>query len=191
MFTPQYYVLMRGFRRVNELVDAVDATRDPAGARLSLVRLSGTYDELCALVETVNRAYAPEMLVQWLYNIVRVIMVVFRLLEIASQGADAGDPASYLIAVEHVGELVMFAVHTSCTCTVGERLSAEVSARRRSWLPAAGRLIPPRRCRDVVRSRVKTPRDEKKTKRSQPKSPNPCLSRVDFENSRRQKNFQK
>lgn len=128
LFTPQYYVLMRGFRRVNELVDAVDATRDPAGARLSLLRLSGTYDELCALVETVNRAYAPEMLVQWLYNIVRVIMVVFRLLEIASQGADAGDPASYLIAVEHVGELVMFVVHTSCTCTVGERLSAEVSA---------------------------------------------------------------
>lgn len=120
----QYYVLMRGFRRVNALVDAVDVSRDPDGSGPALYQLCGTYDDLCAAVDDVNAAYAPEMLVQWLYNIVRVIMVVFRLLEIASS-TDGGSPA-YLI-VEHVGELFMFVLHTSCTCTVGARLSAEAS----------------------------------------------------------------
>lgn len=123
----QYYVLYRGFQRVNDLVEVADVTgRPPTAARPSLARLCDVYDELCTLVEHVNRAYAPEMLLQWAYNIVRVIMVVFRLCEIVSAlDGPLASVTSYLI-VEHVGELFLFVLHTSCTCVVGERLSREV-----------------------------------------------------------------
>lgn len=123
----QYYVFERGFARVNDLVETVTVVRPPRSARLSLVRLSDTYSELCTLVDHVNRAYAPDMLLQWVYNIIRIIMVVFRLLEIASSlNGPLVSPTSYLV-VEHLGELFIFVLHTSCTCTIGERLSSQVS----------------------------------------------------------------
>lgn len=126
----QYYVLFRGFKRVNDLVDTMNVNRDLNANRLMLTRLSDVHDDLCTLVEHVNYAYAPEMLLQWPYNIVRVTMVLFRLLEIVSTlNGPLASLTSYLI-VEHVGELFMFVLHTSCMCTVGERLSTEVGGTR-------------------------------------------------------------
>lgn len=122
-----YYVLERSFARVNDLVETVDTRHDPPAACRALVRLTDAYDELCELVDRVNRAYAPDMLLQWLYNIVRVIMIVFRLLEIVSALDGPLAPGTPFLIVEHVGELFIFVVHTSCTCNVGERLSKEVS----------------------------------------------------------------
>jgi len=122
----QYYVLARGFGRVNDMVEALDVARDPASAGRSLTRLASVYDELCTLAGHVNRAYAPEMLLQWAYNIVRVIMVMFRLLELVSSlDGPMASVMPYLL-VQHFGELFIFVVHTSCTCTVGDHLSGEV-----------------------------------------------------------------
>lgn len=133
----QYYVLERGFARVNDLIETiadrgcVDSVEFAAGVndvrRPSLARLTDKYDELCTLVDHVNEAYAPEMLLQGLYNIIRVIMVVFRLLEIVSLPDGPLTTVTSYLAVEHVGELFMFVLHTMCMCTVGERLSREVN----------------------------------------------------------------
>ncbi|KAL5239999.1 hypothetical protein ACI65C_007409 [Semiaphis heraclei] len=121
----QYYVLAHGFGRVNDMVEALDVAHDPASAGQSLARLIGVYDELCTVASHVNRAYAPEMLLQWAYNIVRVIMVVFRLMEIVSSlDGHLAQYTSYLL-VQHLGELSIFVLHTSCVCTVGDRLSGE------------------------------------------------------------------
>jgi len=122
----QYYVLARGFGRINDMVESLDVARDPASAGRSLARLTGVYDELCTVAGHVNLAYAPEMLRQSAYNIVRVIMVVFRLLEIAS--SLDGQVASFTpyLLIQHLGELFIFVLHTSCVCTVGDRLSGEV-----------------------------------------------------------------
>lgn len=122
----QYYVLARGFSRVNDMVEALDVARDPVSAGRSLARLTSVYDELCTLAGHVNRAYAPEMLLQWAYNIIRVIMVVFRLMEIASSLDGPMAWATSYLLVQHLGELFIFVVHTSCVCTVGDRLSSEV-----------------------------------------------------------------
>lgn len=119
----QYYVLARGFSRVNDMVEALEVARDPSSAGLSLTWLTGVYDELCTLAGYVNRAYTPEMLLQWAYNIIRVIMVMFRLLEIAD--SPMASVTSYLV-LQHLGELLIFVVHTSCMCTIGQRLSSEV-----------------------------------------------------------------
>lgn len=119
----QYYVLARGFNRVNDMVEALEVARDPSSAGRSLTWLAEVYDELCTLAGYINRAYTPEMLLQWAYNIVRVIMVMFRLLEIADGPMASVTP--YLV-VQHLGELLIFVVHTSCMCTIGQRLSSEV-----------------------------------------------------------------
>lgn len=124
----QYHVLERGFARLDRLLLLRLRAGTVDARRLPLSRLADAHDELCALVDRVNTAYAPELLLQWMYNIVRVIMVAFRLLEIASslQGDDPIASHTKYLIVEHVGELFMFALHTTCTCTVGERLSAQV-----------------------------------------------------------------
>lgn len=125
----QYYVLFRGFKRVNDLIDTMDVNRNSNATRLMLTWLSDVHDELCTLVQHVNYAYTPEMLFQWLYNIIRVIMILFRLLEIGSTlNGPLASLTSYLF-VEHMGELFLFMLHTSCMCTVGERLSKEVGGR--------------------------------------------------------------
>ncbi|XP_060870232.1 uncharacterized protein LOC132944766 [Metopolophium dirhodum] len=121
----QYYVLARGFSRVNDMVEALDVARDPVSAGRLLARLTSVYDELCTLAGHVNRAYAPEMLLQWAYNIIRVIMVVFRLMEIAYSLDGPMAWATPYLLVQHLGELFIFVLHTSCVCTVGDRLSSE------------------------------------------------------------------
>ncbi|CAI6365524.1 unnamed protein product [Macrosiphum euphorbiae] len=61
----QYYVIAREFSRVNDMVEALHVAHDPVSEGRSLARLTSVYGELCTLAGYVNRAYAPEILLQW------------------------------------------------------------------------------------------------------------------------------
>jgi len=128
----QYYVLARGYARVNWLLEAA-ALRPRAAEPVSagrVARLADTCDELGRLVDHVNRAYALGLLLRWPYTVVRVVMLVFRIIEytaIASPGN--GHPMSntaIALIVEHVGEILMFLQQLTIFCVTGTRLSDEV-----------------------------------------------------------------
>lgn len=131
----QYYVLGRGYARINRLLEAEAATRQrvpapatgPLAARVAC--LAGTYDELGRLVNHLNQAYALGLLLRWPYTIVRLIMLVFHIIEYAAVArAGHGQPMSNVavtLIVEHVGEILMFLQQLIMFCVTGTRLSDE------------------------------------------------------------------
>lgn len=125
----QYHVLERGYARVNQLVESMNVLRDQKSAKRSLVRLTDTYDELCMLVEHLNHAYTPGMLCKWPYSVVRLIMVVFRIIELSTVIVH-GHPLAVMATVlifEHVGEIFLFLLQTMYFCMAGSRLSNQAS----------------------------------------------------------------
>lgn len=125
----QYYVMERGYARINWLLDNAHVSRNPSSVHRSLARLADTHDRLGRLVDHLNRAYVLSMLVKWPYSIMRVIMVVFRIIEMSADirfdDSFARIPA--ILIVEHVCEMLLFILQLVCFCTVGTRLAYQAS----------------------------------------------------------------
>ncbi|VVC27791.1 7TM chemoreceptor [Cinara cedri] len=122
----QYYVLERGYARVNRLLETIDIYRDPVSARRLLARLSDVHDELGRLVDTLNRAYVLSLLFKWPYTIVRLIMIVFRIIELSAVVRIADHPFGHsaaILIVEHAAEIGLSLFQLSCFSTIGEHLS--------------------------------------------------------------------
>ncbi|KAL5240004.1 hypothetical protein ACI65C_007414 [Semiaphis heraclei] len=123
----QYYVLGRGYARVNWMLET--AAQRPRAARC-VARLAATCDELGRLVDHVNRAYVLGLLLRWPYTVVRLVMLVFRIIEYAAvANTGNGHPMSgkaIALIVEHVGEILMFLQQLTIFCVTGTRLSDEV-----------------------------------------------------------------
>lgn len=122
----QYYVLGRGYARVNHLLE--ESTARPLADRIA--RLADTFNELGRQVDNVNRAYTLGLLLRLPYSIVRLVMLVFRIIEysaIARAGRD--HPMSRIaitLIIEHVGEILMFLQQFVIFCITGTNLSDEV-----------------------------------------------------------------
>ncbi|XP_060847219.1 uncharacterized protein LOC132926826 [Rhopalosiphum padi] len=123
----QYYVLGCGYARVNRLLEA-SAARPLAD---HVARLTDTFNELGRQVDNVNRGYALGLLLRLPYSIVRIVMLVFRIIEYAAVArADRGHPMSRVaitLIVEHVCEILMFLQQLVIFCVTGTRLSDEAN----------------------------------------------------------------
>lgn len=121
----QYYVLERGYARVNQLLEATDVRGDLKSTRRSLISLADTHNDISRLVEHLNRAYTVALLVKFPYNIVRVIMVVFRIIEL-SANVNTKSPFAKIVIfliVEHVGEILLFLLQLVSFSSIGTRVS--------------------------------------------------------------------
>jgi len=132
----QYYVLERGYARVNRLLETAGEARrrrgrDPAAARRSLARLSDVHDHLGRLAAHLNRAYVPALLFKWPYTVVRLVMVVFRIIELsAALRSGAFSRVAAVLIAEHVGEVLLFLFQLICFSVVGARLTRQASVLR-------------------------------------------------------------
>lgn len=126
----QYNVLGHGYARIGRLLEvAADASGYRARRSLAarVARLARTSDDFGRQVGHLNRAYAMILLLKWPYNVVRIIMVVFRIIELSSTVQD-GRPFARVAAVlivEHVVEMLLFLVQLSYFCYTGARLSRQ------------------------------------------------------------------
>jgi len=126
----QYDVLGHGYSRIRQLLEvAVDASDHRARRSLAarVARLARASDDFGRQVGHLNRAYAMILLLKWPYTVVRIIMVVFRIIELSvtvQEGRPFARQAIVLI-VEHVGEMLLFLVQLSYFCYTGARLSRQ------------------------------------------------------------------
>lgn len=121
----QYYVLERGYARVNQLLETADVRGDPKSERRSLARLADTHNDIGRLVEHLNRAYAVALLAKFPYNVVRLVMVVFRIIELSAivNTGNSFTRIAVCLIVEHVVEIFLFLMQLLCFSTIGTRLS--------------------------------------------------------------------
>lgn len=126
----QYYVLGRGYARVNQMLETMDVRPDPVAARRLLTRLSDVHDELSRLVDSLNRAYVLSLLYKWPYNIVWLIMTVLRIMELLAILRVDNHPYSRvapILAADYMAEIGLFFFQLSCFCAIGEHLSNQAS----------------------------------------------------------------
>jgi len=126
--TFQYYVLGRGFARIDRLLE-MDAVGYRARRSLAarVARLSRVSDDFSRQVSHLNQSYSIILLFKWPYNVVRIVMVVFRIIELSStvQGTHQFARIAAVLIVEHVGEIILFLLQLSYFCYTGARLSGQ------------------------------------------------------------------
>lgn len=125
----QYYILERGYARINRLLETMDVRRDPISARHLLSRLIDVHNKLSQLVDNLNQGYVLALLFKWPYTILRVIMIVFRIIELSTVISIVGHPFTHsatILVMEHVAEISLFLIQLSVFCTIGEHLSYQV-----------------------------------------------------------------
>lgn len=126
--TFQYHVLGCGYARIDHLLEA-DAVGRRARRTLAarVARLSRMADDFGRQVSHLNRAYTMILFMKWPYSVVRIIMVVFRIIEMSAAVQSNGPFAriAVVLIVEHVGEIFLFLVQLSYFCYTGARLSSQ------------------------------------------------------------------
>ncbi|XP_060869868.1 uncharacterized protein LOC132944510, partial [Metopolophium dirhodum] len=126
----QYHVLGHGYARIRRLLEvAVDTSGHRARRSLAtrVARLARASDDFGRQVGHLNRAYAMILLLKWPYTVVRIIMVVFRIIELSATVQEDRPFAriATVLIVEHVGEMLLFLVQLSYFCYTGARLSRQ------------------------------------------------------------------
>ncbi|XP_050056398.1 uncharacterized protein LOC126549939 [Aphis gossypii] len=128
LVTFQYYVLGRGYARIDRLLE-VEAVGHHARRSLAarVARLARVADDFGRQVSHLNRSYSIMLLFKWPYNVVRIVMVVFRIIELSStvQGTHQFARIAAVLIVEHVGEIILFLLQLSYFCYTGARLSGQ------------------------------------------------------------------
>lgn len=125
----QYYVLERGYARVNRLLETTNVRRNQESTHRLLARLSDAHDNLGRLVEYLNQAYVPSLLMRWPYTIIRLIMVVIRIIEMLSIIQYVDNPftnVTFVLMMEQVGEILLFLIQLICFSAAGSRLNYQV-----------------------------------------------------------------
>ncbi|XP_050541510.1 uncharacterized protein LOC126905638 [Daktulosphaira vitifoliae] len=122
----QYTIFEKGYARINHIIEKKINSRDnPKLINQLLIRLIDRYKELCTLVDYVNQSYVPDMLLQWPYNIIRLVMTVFRMFEYLSVLYGSQSKVALLLLLQHVTDIILFILQNTFYCVVGSRLAIQ------------------------------------------------------------------
>lgn len=123
----QYTVLEKGYARINYIIEKkINTSDNPKLVNQLLIRLIDRYKELSTLVDNVNQSYVPDMLFQWPYNIIRLVMTVFRIFEILSIIHSSRSKVNFALFLQHLVEILLFIFQNTYYCIVGSRLAMQV-----------------------------------------------------------------
>lgn len=125
----QYYVLERGYARVNRLLEITNVHRNQESTHRLLAHLSDAHDNLGRLVEYLNQAYVPSLLLRWPYFVIRLIIVIIHIVEMLPIIRYVDNPltnVTFVLTIEKVGEILLFLVQLICFSAVGSRLNYQV-----------------------------------------------------------------